>query len=214
MTTAPNSHAASRCARNLPQHFNGCACRASAPTALEVIDVELVRSSTPSRDFSDVTHTTAVPDDINSWDVVDRVAFYDALEDARNAAWDGFGPRRPSPAREIELKYSRIPTHPAEPSPAFPVDPRYWPAGRGVAECPGCDGKGAQYTTIGDRTCFLCEGGRVVDSKKAHEFIRDVRKFYGGDDHELDYEAMMEDRAASSLSGYRDQQERRDYGIY
>lgn len=40
MTTAPHAGVTS-CARNLPQHFNGCTCRPGAPSAAEVTGIDL-----------------------------------------------------------------------------------------------------------------------------------------------------------------------------
>lgn len=192
MTASPTPRpSANSCARNLPQHFNGCACRPKLRAA-EAVDVDLVRAAAPSRDFSDVGLHTPIPGDIGAWDVVDRVAFYDAKQAATDAAFGG--PATPTPARQIELNWSDYPTHPAEPAPAFPVDPRYVATGTGRAQCPGCTGTGGQFTAIGDRVCFLCSGDGEVRQETAKSFISDVRKAYGRPESEPDFEEISQRR--------------------
>lgn len=210
--TAPVSTGNPACARRLPQHFNGCSCRPVTQLA-EVDDIAELRGFS-TRDFSYVTMHTPIPDDINSWDAVDRYAFYDALHAASESAW-GVAPVV-SPSRKIELAYSRVPTHPAEPGPCLNLEPAYVATGTGVARCPGCEGTGVQMTSIGDRVCFLCEGAREVRQERAASYISDVKKLLGpkwGEKSDPDYEAIAEDRGTAAGAVDRDAAEARAWGV-
>lgn len=175
----------------------------AAKKRTEALDIDLIRSGTPSRDFSYVTFHTPIPEDINSWDDVDRVAFYDAKQAAFDESWGSATP--PTPARQIELNWSKNPTHPAEPSPGFPINPEYVTTSTDMAQCPGCTGAGTQTTALGDRTCFLCDGEGEVGRSTASGFIKEVKKAFAprwNESSEADYEAIRDDRLASRGGGH------------
>ena len=104
-----------------------------------------------------------------------------------------------TPAQQLEERWSRDP-HRNGIVPA-PLDPKVVALNETTAVCPMCDGSGKTWAAT-EVECYLCEGQPGIPLTVADEFVKDVKKTFGGrPSSEPDYESIAEDRAWSRFGG-------------